>query len=99
MELEMFSDNSDDSEDLDDPEYFLTTLKEETSVKEMDLPFSITHNYILKDLPKDKNEYISIECKYCSKQIKGSIIISSNFIVHIKVQYSNVDLETYYFCL
>lgn len=58
-----------------------------TRVMKTDWPLSITHNYIVKELPKTRTERIEIACKYCGKMIKGSIQITSNFLTHIKVEF------------
>lgn len=52
-----------------------------------ELPFSISHNYIVKDLPDSRQTKFIAICKYCDREVIGSISITSNFIGHLKVRF------------
>lgn len=83
---EQLSDNLNDSDDL------LTDCNddEENTTTNIELPFAISHNFIVKNLPQSRSEYMIVMCKYCKRKLKGSIKSTSNLIAHLKVKYTKV---------
>lgn len=67
--------------------------------RKLQLPFSVSYNYTVKQMPESRISKFTAICKYCDKNVSGSLSISSNFICHLRVNLKIFDLDfTQYKC-
>lgn len=52
---------------------------------ELQLPFVLKHSFFLKEIPDSKSKRIAAVCVHCEKELKGSLLVTSNFLTHLKV--------------